>query len=468
MAEKQYTVEELRELGVIGEKNTPASTTLTAPTLHGPFPGNAAQYGLFSQPGVRPDRFSTLVRPDDGLMTIITLNRSEYTDEILEVMTGVTADSGTNATGFCGDPPTVGQGKVCEQIYKFSSYLIKTDLNAVPLIGQLRNRADVPANILNGGTEANPLIPDILFQMRDTRSQLAYEFWRIGVSFQRTLTRVLITGDITVASANSEHGWIVEFNGLDLQIKTGYTDAVTGLACAAMDSIVETFGADVASTMADGRNIVQVFSDIYFALKDRARKMQMDGTQWAIVMRAEAFRSITEAYACSYATYRCSGAQYDEISRDPNIINDLRLEMQRGKYLLIDGEAVPVVFSEGIVDGTPASNTHESDVYFVPYNWMGTGLLRLEYYPMDNQYAQEYANFAGQDIVTMNNGMWIVGAEETALCKEYHFANRMRLILETPFLAARLDNVQYTYSAQIRNAYAGASFYANGGTTYRT
>ena len=61
IAEKEYNETELAVLskaGVlqIGQKNDPASTTLTATPLHGPFHGNANQFGIFSDGTVRPGR----------------------------------------------------------------------------------------------------------------------------------------------------------------------------------------------------------------------------------------------------------------------------------------------------------------------------------------------------------------------------------------------------------------------------
>lgn len=411
-------------------------------------------------------RFSTLSRPW-SLASILTPTRSRYWYERLEVMTGVTQASGTNATGWCADPPTVGQGKVCKQNFEWGDYYVKTDLNVIPYIGQFKDRADIPAEILNSGSDGNPFMPDILFRLDDTQSQAQYEIWRIGVEFERTFDVVLIQGDTTVASAASEHGWFNEFKGLDLQIATGYTDADTGLACPAMDSDVITYSANINTTTADGRNIVQALGDLMYALRQRAMKFQMAQTQWVIVMREELFRSFVERYSCLYQLYACSGSQYEENNIDQRETNRLRLEMMNGRYILVDGVPIPVVFTEGIAQTTPAANTFESDMYVVPVSWAGMPLLRLEYFPMDNQYLQEFSQFAGHQREVLNNGMWLASSEETAFCKELHFGTRMRLILETPFLAGRIDNLQYTFSANIRNALPGASFYQDGGTTYR-
>lgn len=453
------------------QKHTPSSTTLTAPALHGPFDTNFRgpnNWGIFSYPGVRPDRFSTLVRPN-SLASLLAqnLNKSNFSEELLEVMTGVTAAGGTNSTSWCEDPPTVGEGKVCQQIYRWGNYHVKSHLNAIPEVGQLRNRADVPADIINMGQEANPLIPDLLFKMTDMQDRAAYEFFLVGVQAERVLDEVLIQGQ-RAAALNNIHGWSREFDGLDLQIKTGYTDIPTGITCPAMDSIVETFGAAVGGTQAaTGRNMVQLVSDVFRGLKNRARKMSMGGTQWAFVMREELFFALVDAYSCLYHLYRCSGTQYEENNIDQMTTNQLRLAMLEGEYLLVDGIQYPVVFSEGIDQTTPAANTFQSDMYIVPINWMGVPLTRLEYYPMDNQYIQAMNQFSMDSPQAINNGLWLVGHASTPLCREWHFASKMRLILETPFLAARIDNINYSFNAPIRNALPDGSYYDDGGVSTR-
>lgn len=68
---------------------------------------------------------------------------------------------------------------------------------------------------------------------------------------------------------------------------------------------------------------------------------------------------------------------------------------------------------------------------------------------------------------TLNDGLWAVTERSAGFCEELHFGARFRLILETPFLAGRLDNIIYSNRAPIRNAQPGDSFWhADGGRTY--
>jgi hypothetical protein len=479
MSEQTYTIQQFRDMVALADdlgitrKHDPASTTLQGQAYHGPLQGNTSQFGLFARPGVRPEMFQTLAFPR-SFLGAVGINQSRFFEENLAILTGQLADSGTNATGFCGDPPGTAQLKTCEQQYKFGKYYIKTDLNAIPETGLFRNRADVPRNILNMSPHENPLIPEIMFDLQDSDSQLRHELFRIGSSTSRSMERVAITGDNTQASASTEHGWISEFDGLDTQIKTGYADRSTGTLCPAADSAVITFGVDVGATISggDGRNIVTTIADLYWGLQQRAMSFGMDGTQWVWVMRPDTFRAIVEAYACQYQTYRCdsnAGGRTFTLNEASGETNRLRLEMMNGQYLLIDGTQVPVVFSEGIPRENVANATFFSDIYCVPMNWQGLPLIRMEYFPMNNPNALEYASFADADAIRyLNNGMYIVGTRDTPFCREYHFGAKFRLILDTPFLAGRIDDINYTFRAPIRDAYPGGSFYADGGDTYTT
>lgn len=466
----EYSEQELEVLSKAGvlsitQKNDPASTTPSAQPMHGPLHGNVAQFGPFSASGVRPQMFSALSRPASWL-DIVALEPSTDWNEITEIMTGQLAGGTTNASSFCGNPPTPGWLKTCQQTYAFGRYYVKTDLNVLAYTGLRKNRADVPREILNAGANANPLIPSIMFDMSDTQNLLAVELYKIGNSLSRTLELVSIQG--TAATDANRTGWWSEFAGLDKQIKTGYTDAITGVTCPAVDSAVISFNADIGGTGSDGRTFVAALTELVWGLWDRARDVGMDNVQWAIVMRKEQFRRAVDVWSCSYLSYRCAGAQYNEITNDSANTRALQIEMIQGQYLLVDGVKVPVVFSEGIPNPAVGNNQYQADIYVVPVSWAGMPLVKIQHMDMNNAYLTAKASFTDADSVTvLNNGLYLVGRRDTGLCIEYHFQSMMRLILETPFLAGRLDDVTYTYLAPTRQAIPGSSLYTNGGISIR-
>lgn len=477
IGDKEYTAAELEVLnkaGVlnIGQKNDPAATTLTAQALHGPFQGNSAQLGLFSGVGVRPDRFSAMPSIDSMVQVIASmggLSASQFTNERLDIVTGQLAGGSTNAAGFCGNPPVVGNLKLARQDYTWGDYYVKTDLNAIALLGQFNTRADVPGQILNNGTVANPLIPDIMFSLPNSNSQLRFELFKIGTDLSRTMEEVAMSG--TEGADNSRTGWFNEFSGLEAQIATGKTDAATGVAVPSLDSVVVSYNAAITGTAADGsgRRFYNVLRDAYVGRVIDARKVGMSGTIWGIVGRPELLHRLVEVAAHQMDIYSGTGAQYAEVNRTGSEVERRRLEMLNGGFVYLDGRPVPLIPSEGQDLEGIANNTYRNDLFIVPLNWMGRPLVRIEYFPMSNANSAEFANAFGMSgIGTLNNGMFLTGNRNTGLCVEYHFQARFRMILETPFLAARIDNIEYSWLLNTNEAKPGGSLHRDGGVSYRS
>jgi hypothetical protein len=468
--EKQ--VSGLIEMGALNfnQKNDPSSATPTqSQVLQGQSYTNANQYGLFSSPGVRPDRFSALTRPL-SMASLLRPQKSEYISEIIEIMTGQTAGTANAQTDWCAPGALAGVLKTCQQVSTFGNFKMNTRITPIQEVGLLRNRADIPGQILNRPRSENPFMPERMYQLTDTRNQLGYELFSLGIQVERSFESEIWNG---VAGSNTSIvGWWKDFAGLDSLVKTGYVDAVTGVACPAADSIVTAWNADVSATV-NSSNIVQSFADQYYAAKSIAKRVGLEGVVFAFSLREEFFRALTEVWSCQYLTYRCQSSnagQPIQITGDET--NRLRLEMQNGQYLLIDGIPVPVVFSDGI-ENTPLGwgppKVFRTDAYLLPISWNGRPLIRPEYHDMGNVYAREFAGIVYPSAEFMNDGMYVLGKREAGGCVELELSMKMRLILEVPFLAARWDNITYTYGAQSRTANPGETYlYRNGGVTYRS
>lgn len=458
-------------------KNNPASTSLAGTSaLQGPLQSDATLGGAFSFPGVRPQRFSAAPRPR-SFMRLLKPKSSQYNDEILEIMTNVGAGSGSNAAGYCDDSPVAGDAGTCRQHFGFSDWMMKTRLNNIPQIGALRNRAEVPGQILNAGPAENPLVPDLMYRIMDTRSQLQYELWKIGKEMGRQLEYVGVRGDSTKSHTNTALGFIKEFDGLDKQIKTGHTDP-SGAVCTAVDSIVINFSNSlIGGTIGggDGRTISQAISDGIYASKDRADRTFEGGSEeirGCFVGRREMFRALTDVYANTYATSRFQANSLTAgtpLLQDAKAVNDLRLEMLNGNFLLVEGVPIPFVYSDGVQISGLGNNQYEADLYYAPLDWEGFPLLNLEYFDLGNEYAVDWNGFIDPETEkVMNNGLYRVAYNKVNFCKEYVFANRMRLILEVPFLAVRWDNIVFSYVAQTHDDTPGSSFFDTGlGATYQ-
>lgn len=451
-----------------GQKNDPAGNTPTAAPLQGVFPGNANMFGMFSDPGVRPERFSAMQRPRT-MAKLLRPERSEFVNEKIGIVTGQTAGTTSNATGWCADGALPGVLKTCQQLYPLGNFKMRIRVMQIQPAGLLRNRADIPGIILNNPPQENPLVPDLLYRLTDTQSVLQTNLYELGVQVERSLERELFQG--VVGTDTSIPGWWLDFNSISSLVKTGYTDSVSGLACPAADSIVVTWNADIGATVS-GSNIVQTVTDTVWALRMRAEAVGLGGTEFAIVMRMEQFRAMTEVWACQYATYRCQSSNAGQPFVTQVIdTNQMRIDMMNGQYLLIDGIKYPVVFSEGIPLEQLGGGTVKvlrADMFILPISWNGRPLLRLEYQDMSNVYVRELAEFIINDSMILNNGLYLMTKQTHEGCVDLTLNGMMRFFIETPFLAGRVDDISFSYAAQTRVADPATTFlYANGGVSYR-
>lgn len=473
---KSYDEAELRVLakaGVlsIGQKHDTSSTTPSAQALNGVFPGSSSQFGVFSYPGVRPGRFNATARVR-SLSRVIPMERSEYINEIVEIMTGVTAGSGNNATSACADAPKAGNLKTCQQTYTYGILHLGTKVDDITQIGLRRNRTDVDAMAYNMASVDNPWLPQvpgINGEGAFTR-RLRSAMYTLGIELERNVSQVIYVGTAGTSN-NTYRGVATQFAGLDNLIKTGYADAVTGLLCPRADSNVVAYNAEIDGTDSFSRDIVEAMTDTYYAQVDLARQLGMGDVVFAWVMRPEAFRRLTEVWACSYATYRCSGTTSEPVNLDALSIYNTRIQMFGGEYLLIDGEQVPVILDDSIPRDTLANNHYKSDFYLVPLSWAGRPLLYGQYFPLNNSEAEEYLTGVGipeATTTTTNGGLFRVFKRQTKACVEYDFFGRLRLILDAPFLAARVDDVRYHVFFKINDPIPGFSWNLNGGVSYRS
>ena len=474
--DKTYSAKELTELtGIITKqilevtKHNASGTTPTNNPPYGPYADGSGDYGVFSIPGIRPDMFSAFLRPR-SLTSILGVRPSLNANEKIGIMTGVLGGSGTNPTGFCGTAPTGGQLKRCVQNYIYGKSYWKSQVVNVAESGEYADYADTEKRILNLNQNPNPLIPDIMARLdianRNT-AMLANELFTLGAEMERTFERVLVRGNETIANTATERGFIQEFQGLERQITTGKRDMNTQILCPAADSQVITWGSGIDATV-NGRTFPQLLVDTYFGLTDIAEQTGLAGTRWVMVMPMRMFKALTRLYACQYYVAYCAGSAGNPNYQNAAEIKKFELDMWNGRYLMMDGTPVQVIFSDGIAETRASASVFTAqEMFILPVEWQGMSMLNLHYKPMDNAQAMEFANFVGPNEFTgVNNGMWLATKARTNYCMELLFAGKFRLIQDCPFLAARIDTIQYSYQAPYRAAYpSDTAFHADGGTT---
>lgn len=472
---KEYTLDEIRVLekaGVlnVGAKHDTSSTTPSAQALNGPFPGNAAQWGVFSGAGVRPGSFSTLARVE-SLLRFVPFVRSVNYNELIEIMTGVTEGSGNNSTSSCGTAPKAGDFKVMRQSSNFGIIHEGTKVDDITQAGMRRDYADVDRELYNLSAGDMPLLPQVpgIDGVNVASSRLRASMFTLGVDIERNAGRVVWSGSAGTED-NTYRGVARQWAGIESLVKTGYTDSVTGIVAPAADSVVRSFNALITGNDANSRNFVTGLTDLVYSLVARAEDLQIPGMVWALSMRRDLFREAAKQIAADLPTYTSAGSSTAPMNRDANMVQQNFVDMFNNNYLTVDGQNIRVVVDNTIPRETLANNRYKSDIFMLPLSGLGRPLMYAQYFDMGNPVAEELANAFGieGESRVINNGLYRVFRRVTKGCVEFDVFARLRMILEAPFLAGRLDDVWYDSYIQDRQAVPGFSGYANGGVTYRT
>lgn len=455
-----------------GEKAV--SSTPTTTYGHGPA-------GLFSYPGLSKPLFSAMVLPHMGLQSLLPTRPSMDANPLYGIFTGVTATTGSEPTGVCDDPPTVGLSKLCTQSFVYGRMSRQTRVFDLDRMGLWTNRGEFgDLQIFGTPFLNNPMIPTLPQGGTDgvngvVRTEASKALFELAVGWARDFARDIWTANPT---NNTAGGGRKYFYGLDMLINTGRKDAVSGQLCPAADSIVYNFNSLQVET--NGSTYVSRLTNIYRKLRFIAQETGLDPVKFVFVMRWAAFYQLTEIWPCAYMTYRCSNTnnfstsqpQFTNSSELISMRDDMRGDMYQrtGQYLLIDGEQVPVVIDDSITETVNAGASFTSSIYIVPLTVLGgTPVTYLEYINYDTPGGAIDASrtFAPDGFFTTSDSgrfMWAKKAPNN-FCVQLMAKTEPRVLLLTPQLAARLTNVKYVPVDHERDWDTASSYYVNGGKT---
>lgn len=466
-------VQQMIDAGILGtgEKHDTSSTTPSAAPLHGPFPGNSTQFGLWSQPGGRAGVWNATARTR-SFGSRIPMFPSVIQQELIDIATGVTAGSGNNVTSACTVGPKPGVLKGMRIASTFGIIHMSTKIFDVTQAGMRRNRADVDREFFNNARIQNNWIPDVpgIDGMGSINSVMRGEMLGLGIELERNVSQVHFLG-VAGTSDNTYRGVATQWAGLDAIVKTGYTDSVSNLVAPAADSTVVSFNADAdGGTDSFSRTLVAALIDTYYSVDDFLSRLGITA-DIKLIMRPDLFRAIAQVWSCSYATTRCLSTQAGTpVLRDAVSIRAEYESMINGYYLPMEGRNIEVIVDDSIPRDTLGNGYYKSDIYGVAFSGNGRSTLYGEFFDMNNPEAMEVVNFAGMNdasTTTINNGMYRVFKRVTGGCVEYDFFARPRLIHDAPFMNFRLDDIRYRSAFNQHDAVIGQSYYANGGVSYR-
>ncbi len=450
-----------------GVKHDSPGNPITTGYSHGP-------QGLLSFPGVDKEVFHTIMgnRSIMGQMPAIA---SLFNSPTYYTITGVQAESGNEAAENCDPSPVAGLMKACLTTSVFGRYKRQTQELEINRLGLLNDRADpmdltlvgspIHGSGLFASGPANPEEPGDLLT-----NEVSRKFWELGIALHRLLAHEIWNGN--PANDAGETGSKKQMTGLSLLINTGYVDAETNQACPSMDSYISNFSFGRVDQAAGADNIIAAITNMYYQVKTRADRTGVNPVRWVFAMREQLFYELTAVWPCSYLSFRC-------ITGNPNATEFIdaqdavkfRDEMRAGSYLLIDGIRIPVIMDDGITELTNTtsasvpSGCFGTDIFLIPMSVIGgRAVTFLEYFQFNNP---SISDALGNMALAKIDGAWLIVPVQTRQCIQFEVKIEPRLVLRTPWLAARLQNVVYCPIQHTRDTFPDDPYHVDGGKTER-
>jgi len=419
--------------------------------------------GIFAGPGLERDVITAHIRPR-GIAPRLPLLPSVSQDPRFASLTGFSATSGSEPDHACDDAPS-GYVKGCNLTARFGMARRDTQTIDMDNVMLTVNRGDFTDLILRGqvlgltGLEPSGLntgqILDIV-----TMSEMV----NTGVQMERLLARQIWQGSFLVPT---------QFPGLDVQIATGQEDADTGVACPALDSDVKNYNYAVLNS-----NIVTYLSSMEWYLKYNADAMGLDPVEWIIVMRPELWFELSAIWPCAYNTTRCAaGVMVGNVAAVTLMGDQMtkeRDDMRNGMYIWINGTKYPVIVDTGIYEknnintGALLPGQYASSIYMVPMTITGGFPVCYWEYVDYRRAATDISLLRGMEqFFWTDNGSYTWALEQIKWCYKLALKTERRIILRTPQLAGRIDNVKYEPLQHLRDSDPSGAYFKDGGVSLR-
>lgn len=476
MADLKATQEVLNMLAqALTERQATTLKTVssTPTTVYGHGPG-----GLFSTPGLSKPLFSAMILPRLGVQAQLPLRPSNETNPLFGLITGVTDTTGENPTGVCDDPKVAGLMKLCIHSFVFGRESRMSRVFDIDRAGLVTNRGEfMDLQLMNnpfGVSSPNSNIPGQpgFDPQKAAQNEVAKALYEMAVAWGRDFAHILYTGNPV---NNTAGGGYKEFYGFETLINTGYRDAETGVLCPAADSIVRSFGGLQVST--NSATLIRQVTNMWRNLRYLAQRSGLDKVEWKIAMTFGMFYEVTEVWPITYMSYRAlaiapTGASIQMVDAGDveKIREDMRGNMMdyTGQFLLIDGQKVPVVIDDAIPETENGDGSFTSDLYIIPMTVLGgQPVTFLEYFNYDgpNGPLEMARYFAPGDMYyTTDNGRFLWHKKPPQnFCVQILAKTEPRLLMLTPYLAARLTDIKYLPLMHERSPFPDSGYWVNGG-----
>jgi len=448
----------------LGAKHDTGGSPISEGYIHGPG-------GSLSYPGVDPLVFSAEVG-NMGIIGELPTKASVESNPIFEILTGFRDRNGTEKNGVCDDAPTAGFAKFGKITSVFGRYENATPELELNRIGLRVNRGDpMDLRLFNSPIATSGLFAqgpgDPTSVAAILQSEIAMKFKELGTAFHRQLSDQVWTGN---PGNNTGGGGYKELTSFPLLVNDGYIDAETGVPLPSVDSTIVNYNSGRIDL--DGTRIVHFMTYLYHVKKDRAMRAGMPTVRWVYAMRPELFWEMTNVWPCAYLTYQCqvTGNQRVNINAADQIA--LRDAMRAGSYLLVNGDRVEVIQDDGIPfdSNTTAQGVtpgcFRSNIYLIPMSAGTQAVTFLEY--MDYQNGDIQRALEGTNLILAKvEGAFLTWPRQTNQCVQWQSKIEPRLVMRTPWLAGRIDNIQYCPAINPAQPFPNDPYHVNGGGSSR-
>jgi len=454
-----------------GSKQYEITGTPDAKYAHGPG-------GIFSLAGIENLVVNAHMTPQD-LDALIPAYPTVYMNPLYPFLTGFSEDTGSEPDGQCEDC-LGGTMQGCTMTATFGHICRASDEINIRRTMQMINRGETtPLTLLGGvfgagsGIAQMPNTPGDWLEVV-TRAEMV----KVAVLQQRKLYRMTWNGN---PARNTANGGYREFPGLEMLVGTGKVD-ITGTTCPSLDSLVMDFNfMDVEDADAGGNDIVAYISQGEWYVRHNAGAMGFLPVEWVVCVRPELWYELTAIWPCRYNTNRCSNPNNSQVS--VSLLGDTmtreRDAMRNGLYIDINGRRYNVVVADGMTElcGDPAqscwnanlaSGEYASDFFFLPLKVRsGVQVLYWEYLDYSKS-DMEIAMTRSQNDFWTDGGRWLWTVERARGCYKMYAEIDPRMVLRTPHLAFRLDNIKYTPMRHLRSPFFDSPYFLKGGVHERT
>lgn len=464
---QQYLTQLVKEVAANGGSNG----------LHTKAPANVATYtelhglgGLFVGPGMEREVISTHVRPR-GIASQLPKFGTVYEDPTFGALTGFSDDEGDEPAQPCDDAPQ-GFIKSCNLTARFGRVQRDTRTIEMDKVMLRVNRGDFTDLRLVGEVLGlTGLYPQGLNQSQILNLVTMSEMIQVAVRTERKLCDHVWNGD---PANNNPGGGYKEFPGLDAQIVTGQVDADTNTTCPSLDSDVKDFDYnDVCGTTQD---IVEVMSALEYFIYSLADDTGMLPASWVFVMRPQLWYELTACWPCKYNTNRCTsiGGDHQVITDGRENIND-RDRMRQSLTIDVNGRTYPVVLDNCVYEQNSSNDANNlsageyaSSIYFVPLRVTGNFPVTYMEYVDYRQAAADIALMRGREDFWTDQGMYSWAVEQVKWCYKFSLKSEQRVVLRTPQLAGKIDNVKYSPLQHLRDPMPDNTHWIDGGVSIRS